>query len=300
MNMKRILITIGIIFSVMLLVFGAEKTVSYLKATRSSANDLADNNVPVKFELTRVKTLLETEARKISEFKIQLNELKGRADNTRQTIHEVEGQIASEKQILGQISELLDQKKTEYLIGGKTYTHSEVTMDADDRMRRLKSLSESLALQNEVLKDLNRTILSGEQNLDTAHQNLEKRVGDLARLEAQNTNADLKNEVARLTSSLDSGLLSPNSELDSAFQNYNRRSLMKDLQAETKRTMGSPQQTRIDYSTTGTPRETGDRIRSFLDDLDKKPVPASPESAERPTTTTQTVILQTPPSAKIQ
>ena len=261
--LRHIVIGIVIVAVLALLVFGAERSVSYVKGTRAIITERVDDSSPMVLEAARVRALMDSQSERILRYEDKTADLQARAELTAQSVTELHKRLSEQKQLLIRIKALLDEKKEAYVIGGHEYTRAEVNADALSRLEDSKRLQEEIEFQQSLLGDLNKAIDQGDKTLVAVRQKQHQLKDQLVRLEARNANADLRNEVATLTNSLASSPLTANSELEHAFQNYARRVAKKERRAGSRLSAASTRHL-IDYSSSITTRDAASEISVFM------------------------------------
>ena len=304
--MKTLIMAVGIVAVLALLVFGGEKTWSYLKGGRQVINEEVDKNSPMPLEAARVKSLVDTEANRILEYEDKVADLQARANSAERTIQDLGQKVESETVLLKKIKGMLELKQEKYNIGGRSYTFAEVNADALARLESVRGMQESIRLQESLLTDLEKAAKTGIGNLAVARKNQMELTNKISQLEARNSNADLKMEVANLTGAVGSSPFSPSSELEKSFRNYETRVAQKERRAESRLTMsaGNSGAPKIDYSTSVVTQDASKEISSFLeggappraDDTAKLEEPSTPlTSPSLPTS----ISLTSPPRLPI-
>ena len=280
--LKKAIIAVGVIFVLMLLVFGWEKSWSYVQGTKQVLNDEADDRTPMKLESARITALIQKENETVLSYEDRICDLEARRDATARSIGEANRKLAAEMDLLKRIKALLDEKRDKYTIGRNTYTYAEVNADALERLEAVKRMQEGIAFNETLIADLDTAIKQGRGSLGEARKRLVELKSGVARMEARNANADVRLEVAKLTNSIAGAPLSADSELEKAVRNYDRRVGQKERRAES-RLNASNGQFRIDYSaamvTQDASTEIGQMLGETPQETDVPPVPTTRPSA---------------------
>lgn len=151
---KKCSIAASAILALALLVFGFEKTWSYIEGTRSVLNHEADVNTPLKLESARIAALIQTESDAILAREEKVCDLETRRRSMAQAVDEGKKRLRSEVAVLKQVKTLLDEKKPSYQIGRASFTYAEVNADALDRVESVKRMQEGSAADETLLADL--------------------------------------------------------------------------------------------------------------------------------------------------
>jgi hypothetical protein len=273
---KKSVIAVGVVMVVTLLVFGWEKSWSYVQGTRSVLNQEADAGTPIKLESARIAALVQKESDAILAREDKICDLETRRRSMAQTVEEGKKGIRSEMAVLRQVKILLDEKKPEYQIGRATFTYAEVNSDALDRVATVRRMQEGIAADEVLLADLDGAIKQGYSSLNDARKRIVELKNGMARLEARNANAEVRLELAKLTNVVAGDQLTADSELKKAVQNFENRVAQKERQAVV-RLNGANRQFRIDYSAAMVTQEATTEIERVLtNDATSKPTPPAP------------------------
>ncbi|MEI7837148.1 MAG: hypothetical protein WCK05_12175 [Planctomycetota bacterium] len=275
--MKKWLTIVVAVSVVAVLLFGVERTWSYLVTTRTSIQDGVDQNTPMSFEAARIKNLIQGKSEEILQYEDKVADLQGRADATTRAVADTGRKLEAERGLLAKIKGMLDSKQTRYTVGSGNYSYAEVNTDALARVDACKRMQEDISEQSSMLKELQKSVSQGQASAQDARRKLGELSASLARLEARNTNADIRTELAQITSSLSSSPTGQNSELEKACRNYERRVAVKERRASAKLTSSTA--TTIDYSKTVVTQDAATEIDRLLNPPQSE---AEPPAATRP------------------
>ncbi len=157
------------------LLFG-DDLISYVKSSANAIQGTVKSNVPIEFELTRAKDLLDeiipemhANVRRIATEEVELAALK-------QDIKESEEKLAEERARMAKLRDVVTIETASYRIGGKKYSHQQVV---DDLSRRLDRVKEAEV----VLEGKKRLVTQREATLAAAEQMLQKTQSQKALLE---------------------------------------------------------------------------------------------------------------------
>ena len=260
---KKLLIGGGVVLLLAVLVFGWERTVSYVEGAREYANKELDDKVSMDFEASRIQTLIRKENEQILSYEDKVADLEGRRDGAIRKIDEAKKQLARKTATLRRIKTLLDQKKAQYTIAGHRYRFAEVNNDALQRLKGVETLQEAVAFHESLVSDLDAAVKQGRGNLGECHKKLVELTSAMERLEAKNANADVRLEVAKLANSLSGAPLAASSELEKAFRNYERRVGQKERRATSRLNAGKAAY-RIDYDAAFVTEDASSEIGKLL------------------------------------
>jgi len=263
MMIKKLLIGGGVVFLLTVLVFGWERTVSYVEGAREYANKELDDNVSMDLEASRIQALIRKENERILSYEDKVADLEGRRDAAVRRIGEAKKQLTRKTATLRQIKALLDQKKSQYTIAGRLYRFAEVNNDALQRLKGVETLRETIAFHGSLVSDLDAAVKQGRGNLGECHKKLVELTSAMERLEAKNANADVRLEVAKLANSLSGSPLAASSELEKAFRNYERRVGQKERRATFHLNAGKTAY-RIDYDAAFVTEDASSEIGKLL------------------------------------
>lgn len=277
---KTILIVVAAILILGLMLFGWEKVWSYGKGAQQVLNEEVDEKSPMRLEGARIRALMQKESETVLAYEDRICDLEARREATARATEEARRRLRGEEDLLKRIKGLLEKQLDQYTIGRSTYTYAEVNADALDRIEAVKRMREDIAFKESLVADLDRAIKQGRGSLAEARKRLEELEGAMARLEARNANAEVRLEVARLTSAIAGAPLAADSELEKACRNYERRVVKKERRADARLSAGNSQ-FRIDYSAAMVTQDATAEIGRLLDEN----VPAQqepPTAADRP------------------
>ncbi len=133
------------------------------------------------------------------------------------------GALAKEKATLRQAKELLDQKKSEYVIGGKTYSMEQVSADAQARLQRCQELQRRVDAEGQFSERLSQSIAMGRSNLQKAQALRREKAEQLQDIEPRLASAKLAIQVNNLVEGLRVAPLAEGTELGKDFEEYERR-----------------------------------------------------------------------------
>lgn len=275
---RKVIIASGIIFVLMLLVFGWEKSWSYVKGTQQVLNAEADDRAPMKLESARITALIDKENEAVLGHQDKIDDLEARREATARSIAASQKNLAAEMELLRRIKSMLDKKEDKYTIGRNTFTYAEVNADALERLQAVKRMRETVAFNDTLLGDLDSAVKQGRASLGEANKRMDELKNALARLDARNVTADVRLEVAKLISSVAGAPLPADSELERAVRNYDRRVSQKERRAESHLNAGGGQ-FRIDYSAAVVTQDASSEIGQMLSDVPREmTVPAAPQT----------------------
>ncbi|NQU24475.1 MAG: hypothetical protein HQ567_24600 [Candidatus Nealsonbacteria bacterium] len=232
--LKQLLIGIAIVAVLCVLLFGAERTMSYVKGGRTVLVDGVDENMPMPVEFARAEAEIESQGESIFAYEDKVADLEVRADGLRGTIADLEEELAEEKRLLKVIKGRLDEKQETYTIGGNLWNFAQVNQDALARVEKCRKIDEQLAFHRSILRDLETGASQGNQNLAEARKQLVDLRHGLEQLKTRETNAAIRAEIAGMANALNAGALGPQSELENVMHNIERRVASKERRAETR------------------------------------------------------------------
>ena len=232
--LRNVLIGIAILAVLCVLVFGAERTWSYVKGGQKVITGGVDGNIPMPIEIGRAEALIESQGDSLFAYEDKVADLEGKANVQRRTITDLEEELAEEKRLLKVIKGRLDEKQETYTIGGHTWSFAQVSNDAIARVRHCCKMNEQLAFHRSILRDLEAGASQGGQNLAEARKQLVDLRHGLEQLKTRETNAAIRAEIASMANALNAGPFGPNSELENVMQNIERRVASQERRAEAR------------------------------------------------------------------
>ncbi|MEI7836497.1 MAG: hypothetical protein WCK05_08795, partial [Planctomycetota bacterium] len=123
--MKKWLTIVVALSVVAVLLFGAERTWSYLTTTRTAIQDGVDQNTPMGFEAARIKNLIQAKSEETLQYEDKVADLQGRADATARTAADSGRKLEAERGLLARIKGMLDSKQDRYTVGSGNYSYAE-------------------------------------------------------------------------------------------------------------------------------------------------------------------------------
>ena len=261
--MKKVAIAVAAVLVLSCLVFGFDKVSSWMGGTRQVINDRVDEGSPISLEVARIRWLIGRKREEMLSLEDRVVDLEGRHEHALRTLAALKKDLHGEKTLLGRIKVMLDARQETYRVGLHEYAFAEVNTDALERVEDCKRMAEAVALQESVVRDLRDAVEQGGRNLAKVRSKLHELEPKLARLEARDTNADIRAEVASLTESVQGSLFGADDELSAAFRNLERRVAGKERRATAR--LGSGRTThRIDYTPVVVTEEASSEIARFL------------------------------------
>jgi hypothetical protein len=270
---KQVLIVIAVVAGLALLVFGWDKSWSYVKGTQQVVNEEVDERSPMRFENARITSLIEKENSNVLTYEDRICDLEARRDGAARAVAEGQKRLQAEGDLLKRIKGLLDEKRERYVIGPCQYTYAEVNADALERLEALKRMQEDITFNESLVRDLDTSIKQGRGSLAESRKRLVELNHAMVRLEARNANADVRLEVAKLANAIAGAPLAADSELEKACHNYERRVAQKERRAESRLAAGKGQ-FRIDYSAAMVTQDASAEIAHLLGGKAPEAVPA--------------------------
>ena len=146
------------------LLFG-DDLISYVKSSANAIQGTVKSNVPIEFELTRAKDLLDeiipemhANVRRIATEEVELAALK-------QDIKESEDKLAEERARMAKLRDVVTIETASYRIGGKKYSHQQVVDDLSRRLDRVKEAEVVLEGKKRLVTQREATLAAAEQML---------------------------------------------------------------------------------------------------------------------------------------
>ncbi len=146
------------------LLFG-DDLVSYVKSTHHAIRGHVKSNVPIEFELTRARDLLDeiipemhANVRRIATEEVELAALKADIEQSTKKLEEERARVAKLRNVVG-------VELASYRIGGKAYSREQVLDDLSRRFENIKEAEVVLAGKQRLLKQREATLAAAEQML---------------------------------------------------------------------------------------------------------------------------------------
>jgi len=164
------------------LLFG-DDLFSYVKSGHHALRGQVKNSVPIEFELTRARDLLDeiipemhANVKRIATEEVELASLK--AD-----IAESEEKLVQEKARVSKLRNVVDIELASYRIGGKKYSRDQVVDDLSRRFERVKEAEVVMSGKQRLLAQREATLAAAEQMLQKTQSQkalLEDKIESLA------------------------------------------------------------------------------------------------------------------------
>ena len=146
------------------LLFG-DDLISYVKSGGHAIRGAVKSNVPIEFELTRARDLLDeiipemhANIRRIATEEVELASLKADIAESTEKLAEERARVTKMRNVVG-------VEQANYRIGGKKYTHEQVVDDLSRRFERVKEAEVVLAGKQRLLTQREATLAAAEQML---------------------------------------------------------------------------------------------------------------------------------------
>ncbi|MEZ6193082.1 MAG: hypothetical protein R3C45_17555 [Phycisphaerales bacterium] len=146
------------------LLFG-DDLISYVKSSANAVQRTAKGAVPIEFELTRARDLLDeiipemhANVQRIATEEVELASLK--ADIKQST-----EKLAEERARVAKLRDVVSIETASYRIGGQKYTHEQVVDDLSRRFEGVKEAEDVLAGKQRLLTQREATLAAAEQML---------------------------------------------------------------------------------------------------------------------------------------
>jgi TATA-box binding protein (TBP) (component of TFIID and TFIIIB) len=166
-KLLKILVIGGVVFILAGGLFFGKDLISYAYSSAKSVRTAVKNSVPVEFELTRARDLLDriipemhANIRLIAQEEVEIAALK--ADIERNSDN-----LAEEKQKIAKLRNALDVEQASYSFGDHKYTRADLKLDLSARFERFKEAEL-------VFESKKRLMASREKSLQAAMQVLEQ------------------------------------------------------------------------------------------------------------------------------
>ncbi len=146
------------------LLFG-DDLVSYVKSGHNAIRGTVKNNVPIEFELTRARDLLDeiipemhANVRRIATEEVELASLKADIKQSGEQLTEERARVAKLRDVVG-------VELASYRLGGQKYTREQVVDDLSRRFERVKEAEDVLAGKERLLTQREATLAAAENML---------------------------------------------------------------------------------------------------------------------------------------
>ena len=272
--LKKLILTIIVLVFVACALFGIEKSWSYVRGGGRAVNQQVDARMPMSFESARIEELVAGKQREIEGQDAALAEIKCQITENERRTNDLRRRLGHEKELLAHVRTLLEQKRDQYVIGGRNYTFAQINADALRHIEDVRRLAEEIASNDALLQETRQQADAGRQTLASKRQELAQLQREFETLQVRNTVADMRLELSSLRDRLVSFNVG-SGELEKAFLNYQRRVAVKEHQADDR--LGREGAAgRIDYSAEVPAGDAISEINRVL-----RPASAPAVSAER-------------------
>lgn len=146
------------------LLFGKD-VVSYAKSSANAVQRTAKGAVPIEFELTRARDLLDeiipemhANVRRIATEEVELASLKADIKESSEKLTEERARVAKLRDVVG-------VELASYRLGGQKYTREQVVDDLSRRFERVKEAEDVLAGKQRLLTQREATLVAAEKML---------------------------------------------------------------------------------------------------------------------------------------
>ncbi len=146
------------------LLFGKD-LVSYVKSSAHAVQGHVKSSVPIEFELTRARDLLDeiipemhANVRRIATEEVELASLKADIQASNEKLTQERARVAKLRNVVG-------VELASYRVGGRKYTHEQVVEDLSRRFDRVKEAEIILAGKERLLTQREATLAAAEQML---------------------------------------------------------------------------------------------------------------------------------------
>jgi hypothetical protein len=147
------------------LLFGND-LVSYVKSSAHAVRGQVKNAVPIEFELTRARDLLEeiipemrANVRRIATEEVELASLKADIQASNEKLTEERARVAKLRDVVG-------VELASYRVGGRKYTREQVVDDLSRRFDRVREAEDILTGKERLLTQREATLAAAEQMLE--------------------------------------------------------------------------------------------------------------------------------------
>lgn len=182
---KKIAMASVLGLTAMTFVFGAG-TWSYLKTCGNSVREAVKREVPIEFEVSRAKRMVEDLMPEIRHSMHVIAEQQVEVEHLTKQIAERESRLAEqEATILSMRSDLDDTEQVSFRYGRVNYTKAEVEKDLDRRFKRFVSASESLKSDQQILSARQKTLEANREKLENMLSSKRDLEVQIAQLEAR-------------------------------------------------------------------------------------------------------------------
>ena len=128
--MKTKVLSITIVAGLFLLVFGWDRTHSYITTGKRIFGKQVDEAMPFFVEIERAQGMVDELEEAVWEYQERLVGIQVDMDYLRDEVFSKEKQLEKDRMLLEQISGLLEKKQDNYFINDKNYSYMDVSDDA--------------------------------------------------------------------------------------------------------------------------------------------------------------------------
>ena len=197
--MKTKVLSIAIVAGLFLLVFGWDRTYSYITTGKKIFGKQVDEAMPFFVEIERAQGMVYDLEEAVWEYQEKLAGIQVDIGYLREEISTKEKQLDKDRMLLEQISGLLEKRQDGYFINGKKYSYRDVSDDALDRARVYRSQKECLKTKRDNLRVMEDTARVLEKEISVAQSKKQEFENVIARLRAKHSHIEAKKELAFLS-----------------------------------------------------------------------------------------------------
>lgn len=205
------------------LALGPKAAYNHLRATRDVVRGELQGLSPDVQEAARIRVLIRDQDKSIIEYHEKVADVADQAESATSGLSRIIKELDEEGKILARAKMLLDEGRDRYEIGGKMYSRDELCTDANARLKKSEQLVKQLEFQRDVVAQLRAAERDGRANIVKAEQARREVVSTLETLEMRLANAGLLRQLNELTRGLDKNPLGPESDLQKALGELQKR-----------------------------------------------------------------------------
>ena len=197
--MKTKILSIAIIAGLFLLIFGWDRTYSYITTGKRIFGKQVDEAMPFFVEIERAQSMVDELEEAVWEYQEKLVGIQVDMEYLMVEVSSKEKQLEEDRMLLEHISGLLEKKQDEYFINGKKYSYKEVSDDALDRAKVYRSQAGCLKTKRDNLKVMEDTARLLEKEISVAQSKKQEFENVIVRLRAKHSHIEARKELAFLS-----------------------------------------------------------------------------------------------------
>ena len=222
--MKKHIIRTILVISLLVGVFGAAAVKSHFYTVRGGIRETIREAVPAEYEIKRIRSLIDAMSEDVFAFQEKVVEIEATVKAKRAETERLKQSVAADLRDLVTEKNMLSREGDEFVVHGVSYRRAGVETSAKARMARIKRDEATLALLLKAIAPLERDVADAGRRLAEAASLRDDKLRELDLLVAGLKNAELRGDLAELSTPLKEGVVSRSqSELADSLKAFSHR-----------------------------------------------------------------------------